>query len=204
MNHSTYCKIGYFLYSLFVTIFLKMKGIYIKGIIFSCGVTYMSRSNNSLILVGKKCRFMNWTHGNLNGINHGCMISTSNNNAILTIGNQCSFSGVVIRCFKSVTLGNNVRVGANVTIMDGDAHQDDPRSGENKPIKIEDNVWIGANSIVLKGVTIGRNSLIGAGSIVTRDIPANCVAAGNPCKVIKNLDATIIEMVEKGMKKNLI
>lgn len=57
------------------------------------------------------------------------------------------------------------------------------------PIEICDNVWIGARSILLPGVTIGANSVIGAGSVVTQSIPANCVAVGNPCKVIRHLDA---------------
>lgn len=56
------------------------------------------------------------------------------------------------------------------------------------PIKIEDNVWIGGGAIILPGVTIGRNSVIGAGSVVTRSIPADCVAVGNPCRVIKHIE----------------
>lgn len=59
-----------------------------------------------------------------------------------------------------------------------------------KPIKIGNNVWIGGNVIVLPGVTIGDNSVIGAGSVVNKDIPANVVAVGNPCKVIKELKSS--------------
>ena len=55
------------------------------------------------------------------------------------------------------------------------------------PIVIEDDVWVGAHSIILKGVTIGARSIIGAGSVVTKSIPTDCVAAGNPCRVIKKL-----------------
>ena len=124
------------------------------------------------------------------------MISASNNNDTISIGKNCGFSGVSIWCFKSISIGNNVRIGANSIIMDGDAHQDDPRAGENKSVIIEDNVWIGANVMVLKGVTIGHNSIIGAGSVVTKDIPINVVAAGNPCKVIKQLDETTIKELE--------
>ena len=56
------------------------------------------------------------------------------------------------------------------------------------PVEIEDNVWIGGGSIILPGVTIGENSVIGAGSIVNRSIPANCVAVGNPCRVIREFE----------------
>lgn len=57
-----------------------------------------------------------------------------------------------------------------------------------RPIEIQDNVWIGGGCIILAGVTIGENSVIGAGSVVTRSIPANCVAVGNPCKVIRHFE----------------
>jgi acetyltransferase-like isoleucine patch superfamily enzyme len=58
---------------------------------------------------------------------------------------------------------------------------------QTAPVTIEDDVWIGAQCIILKGVTIGARSIIGAGSVVTKDIPADCVAAGNPCRIIKEL-----------------
>ena len=94
----------------------------------------------------------------------------------------------------SVTIGNNVKIGACVLITDTDAHPLDylARRSSNEgtksaPIVIEDDVWVGAHSIILKGVTIGARSIIGAGSVVTKSIPADCMAAGNPCKVIKTL-----------------
>ena len=80
--------------------------------------------------------------------------------------------------------------------MDGDAHQNDPRAGVNKAIEIEDNVWIGSSVTILKGVHIGRNSLIGAGSIVTKDIPENSIAVGNPCKVINSMEEETIKQLE--------
>ena len=92
----------------------------------------------------------------------------------------------------SVAIGDNVKFGAYVLIIDTDAHPLDylARRTSNDgtkfaPIVIEDDVWVGAHSIILKGVTIGARSIIGAGSVVVRSIPADCVAAGNPCKVIK-------------------
>ena len=93
-----------------------------------------------------------------------------------------------ITAFTSITIGDNVRIGANCVIMDGDFHLDDPRVSEPKPIVINNNVWLGYGVVVMKGVTIGENTVIGVNSVVTRDIPANVVAAGSPCKVIKALD----------------
>lgn len=90
-------------------------------------------------------------------------------------------------------MGNNVKIGTCVLIADTDAH---PMNYEARrtsnvgtksaPIVIEDDVWVGAHSIILKGVTIGARSIIGAGSVVTKGIPADCVAAGNPCMLIKS------------------
>ena len=146
--------------------------------------------------IGEDCRFMSKTVGNFIGINHRCMLTTYTPNAKLIIGRNCGFSGISVWCFDKIIIGNNVKVGANVVIMDGDAHQDDPRSGNNAPVVIEDNVWIGANVMVLKGVTIGRNSLIGAGSVVVKNIPANTVAAGNPCRPLKELSTEVIKELE--------
>jgi acetyltransferase-like isoleucine patch superfamily enzyme len=96
-------------------------------------------------------------------------------------------SSTTINCWDKIKIGKNVRIGANCVIMDGDFHLDDVRVGNPKPIEVGDNVWLGANVIVMKGVTIGENSIIGMNSIVTKDIPTNCIAAGNPCKFIKSL-----------------
>jgi acetyltransferase-like isoleucine patch superfamily enzyme len=105
---------------------------------------------------------------------------------------------------EKLTIGNNVNVGANVLLIDNDCHQIDYKMRRHDaqkyfskeelrdnvisaPITIEDDVWIGAHSLILKGVTIGARSIIGAGSVVTKSIPSDCIAAGNPCKVIRRL-----------------
>ncbi len=98
---------------------------------------------------------------------------------------------LVILDAARVALGDNVYIGPNV-ILSTAAHPIDPlirTSGWEfvKPIVIGDNVWIGANVTVLPGVEIGANVTIGAGSVVTKPIPANCVAVGNPCRVLKAL-----------------
>jgi len=146
------------------------------------------RFPHSLIRISDHCGFRSSYASNLIGINHPCIIATHRENAEIIIGKGCGFSGTVIGAFSSIKLGNNVRCGANTTITDADWHLDDPRSGKPAPIVIEDNVWLGLNAIVLKGVIIGRNSVIGAGSVVTKNIPPNVIAAGNPCKVIKSLE----------------
>lgn len=147
------------------------------------------RFPGSKIEIGDNCQFRSRKNSNLIGIDRPCSISTlkSKYHASIEIGNNCGFSGTVIGAFKKIKIGNNVRCGANTLITDSDWHSDDPRSGEPAEVIIKDNVWLGLNTIVLKGVSIGENTLIGANSVVTRSIPANVVAAGNPCKVVKEL-----------------
>lgn len=199
MNHILRCKLLYALYTPFQNIKLKWNGVQTSGIVFTGGSLFVNKAKSASITIGRGCRFMSKSWGNILGVNHQCMLS-ADKGAKLSIGNNCSFSGVSIWCFNIVSIGNHVRVGANVTIMDGDAHQDDPRSGRNKPIVIDDNVWIGGNVVVKKGVTIGRSSVIGMNSVVTKDIPANCIAIGNPCVVVKQFDETKINEIENYFK----
>ena len=170
-----------------VWLFMWMNKVRFKPCVYFCGFPIIVRKSKSTFKIGKGCRFISTSIGNLIGVNHRCVMSTLTPDSKLIIGERCGFSGVSIWCFKSITIGNDVRVGANCFILDGDGHQDDLRSGQNAPVVIGDHVWLGANVTVLKGVTIGENSLIGMGSVVTKDIPANVVAAGNPCRVIREI-----------------
>ena len=90
-----------------------------------------------------------------------------------------------------VKIGRNVMIAPNVSIYTAGhpLHPDSRNSGYEYgiPITIGDNVWIGGNSVILPGVTIGSNVVIGAGSVVTKDIPDNRVAAGNPCRIIREI-----------------
>lgn len=149
------------------------------------GKTHFKRYPKSLIKIGNNCVFKSRTNSNLIGINRPCSISTLTPDAKLQIGNNCGFSGTVIGAFKLIKIGDNVRCGANTLITDSDWHSDDIRVGEAKSVFIGNNAWIGVNAIILKGVEIGENTIIGANSVVTKSIPANVVAAGNPCKIIK-------------------
>ncbi len=151
------------------------------------GKTFFYRRPFSSIVIGNNCGFRSLFHSNLIGINRPCSVSTLTKNARIVIGDHCGFSGTVIGAAREIILGNFVRCGANTLITDNDWHFDDPRTSDPKPVHIHDNVWLGESVKVLKGVSIGANSVIGVGSIVTKNIPANVVAAGNPCKVIRSL-----------------
>lgn len=151
------------------------------------GVPILRRYPGSTIVVGKQCTFVSSTHYNFIGVNHPCIISTHNSTARLMIGEECGFSGAAIGCALDIRIGNRVRCGANTIITDTDWHTDDPRTSKDAPVVIEDDVWLGVNVMVLKGVRIGKGAVIGAGSVVTSDIPAGVVAAGVPAKVLRKM-----------------
>lgn len=115
--------------------------------------------------------------------------------AQIIIGDNVGISGSTISSSQCIKIGNNVLIGSGCIICDSDAHpiKSSDRNNHTKtkslPITIEDNVFIGARCIILKGVTIGRGSVIGAGSVVTRNIPPQCIAAGNPINIIKPIES---------------
>ena len=106
--------------------------------------------------------------------------------------NFYSNHNLVILDPAKVTFGNNVFIGPNCGFYTPEhpikAEERNKMLEYAKPITVGNNVWFGGNVTVLGGVTIGDNSVIGAGSVVTKNIPSNCVAVGNPCRVIKTID----------------
>lgn len=116
-------------------------------------------------------------------------------NASIKIGDNVGMSSPVLWSHERITIGNYVKLGGNCILMDTDSHNLNYMIrrgqytdwGKSAPIMIEDDVFIGMNCIILKGVTIGARSIIAAGSVVTKSIPADCIAGGNPAKVIRFL-----------------
>ena len=113
--------------------------------------------------------------------------------AEIYIGKNTRIHGSCIHAFKKIHIGNDCLIAANCQIFDANGHhssaqQRHTNNGKAKEIKIGDNVWIGANSIILPGVSIGSNSIIAAGSVVNKSIPAEHIAGGNPAKSIKRIN----------------
>lgn len=167
---------------------------YIKGvkigynIIFN-GFPIIHRYPNSSIRFGNNCKFNSAKNSILIGLNQPCAFVTEKENAEIVFGNNSGASGLKIYAITKVAIGNNVLIGAGCIIMDNDSHHSSLTKREqniipSRPISIEDNVFIGLQCVILKGVTIGKNSVIGARSVVINDIPENSIAIGNPCKVI--------------------
>lgn len=116
-------------------------------------------------------------------IHSGCKISVGKN-ASLFLGSGYINQNCEIRCNDHISIGENVAIASDVIIRDHDAHNI-IGSKSISPIHIGNHVWIGARSMILKGVSIGDNSVIAAGSVVTHDVPPNCLAAGVPAKIKK-------------------
>ncbi|MFO7885004.1 MAG: acyltransferase [Desulfobacteraceae bacterium] len=110
----------------------------------------------------------------------------------IEIGDHVLISpGVRISAASEITIADNCMLASNVYITDSDWHGIYDRSlpqQDVSPVRLEENVWVGDSAIICKNVTIGRNSIIGAGAVVTSDIPADCIAAGNPARIVKSLD----------------
>lgn len=110
-------------------------------------------------------------------------------NGKLLVGKNSRLNGVHIDARILVQIGENVRIAPYTVILDSDFHdlKDHFADGESKPVIIEDNVWLATRSTILKGVRIGKGSVVAAGAVVTKDVPENCVVAGVPARVIKKL-----------------
>jgi len=113
----------------------------------------------------------------------------------LLIGEKVGISNSTIFCMDKITIGKRVLIGGGTKIYDTDFHPihyldrtENPNNGKTAPILIDDDVFIGAHTIILKGTKIGKGSVIGAGSVVAKDIPPNQIWAGNPVRFIRNLD----------------
>lgn len=175
---------------------LRLMGVHLGKNIKLLGLPIVVRFLGSQIVVGNRVILCSLSGATALGVNHPVILRTLAPHAVIEIGDDVGISGGSICAGKSIQIGHRSMLGANVTIADTDFHDFSkvdrryaglPSEDHFAPVTLEENVFIGTNAIILKGVTIGRNAVIGAGSVVTHDIPANTVAAGNPCKVLKTL-----------------
>jgi len=117
--------------------------------------------------------------------------SNSADKGSIHMGNHCMICpGVRIGSAERINIGDNCMIASNAYIADSDWHDIYNRTtmGKTAPVDIADNVWVGEGAIVCKGVAIGENSIVGAGSVVVSDIPPGCISAGNPARIVKRLD----------------
>jgi acetyltransferase-like isoleucine patch superfamily enzyme len=172
----------------------RLAGVEIGKAWLCYGLPILQVHRQSQLTIGERASFRSSVYSNPLGVNHACLLCTWTANAALTIGDNFGMTGGSIVCAENIVIGNRVFMGANSTISDTDFHpieaairNERPADGATAPIRIADDVFIGMNCLILKGVSIGNGSVIGAGSVVTKDIPAGVIAAGNPAKVIRSL-----------------
>ncbi len=143
-----------------------------------------------IIELGNNTVLVSSSLGNPIGLFRPCIIESISENSKIQIGSNFSASGVCIVSATEITIGNNVSMGANSTIVDTDFHassaadRKNNRVAESKAVHIEDDVWIGMNAVILKGVKVSRGAVIGANAVVTKNVPEGARAVGNPARII--------------------
>ncbi|MCX6158488.1 MAG: acyltransferase [Ignavibacteriae bacterium] len=195
-SFNTPWKVYHLVLSILLTPFYRLYFI-LKGVKWKrgwrlFGMPIIHKYRCSTIEIGSNFSSRNWFSSNPIGINNRTLFTTWNKDAKIIIGDNVGISGVTICSFKEVVIKDNVLIGANTKIFDTDFHPLSPFDREKgienvktASVLIEKNVFIGTNVMILKGVTVGENSIIGAGSIVSSNISPNSIAIGNPAKVIK-------------------
>ena len=178
-------------------IYLFANKVEYKRPIYLFGIPIIAISKGGVLNIGKNFVMVNSAISNLIGRTQKCSFYIGEN-ATLKIGDNVGMSATSIVCMQKVTIGNNVRLGGNTVIYDTDFHSlvreervdetKDRANVKNAPVVIEDGVFIGAHTTILKGVTIGEDTIVGACSVVTKSIPKNEIWGGNPAKFIRKLD----------------
>lgn len=178
-----------------VPFYLRCIGVTISGRPNFVGIPIVSIAPESKIEISDQALLISRSFATALGVSHPLILRTLAKGALIKIGRNTGLSGATICAVKNVTIGSESLLGSDVLLTDTDFHPVAANARRSAiieeagsaPITIGCNVFIGARAIVLKGVSIGDNSVIGAGSVVSKSIPANVVAAGNPCRVIKHL-----------------
>lgn len=178
----------------YITLLLRTNGVTCGTGCRWLGAPIVQKVRGSTVTIGQRVTFRSWPVSNPLAPNHAVVLATRKPGAVIQIGDDCGFTGATLVAAERIQIGHRVQVGANSTIVDTDFHPltaaeraQDFLAGAHAPVMIEDDVFIGMNSLILKGVTIGRGSVVGAGSVVTKDVPPGVVVAGNPARVVKRL-----------------
>lgn len=159
------------------------------------GIPFIVVARGGYMKLGTDFAMNNGAKGNPIGCYERCTFCVDKG-AVLEIGDHVGVSQAAFVSTCSLRIGNYVKIGGGTCVYTTDFHSldanqrrgmEDRKSRKNAPVIIEDNVFIGAKCIILKGVTIGENSIVGAGSLVTKSIPSNEIWAGNPARFIRKI-----------------
>lgn len=158
------------------------------------GLPIIQRHRQSEIRVGRRLELRSSASSNPLGPNRPVIISARRSGASITIGDDFGMTGGSLVCDQRISIGDRVWVGANAIITDTDFHplnpekrRTHPLAANTAPVTIADDVFVGMNALILKGVTIGAGSVVAAGCVVVRDVPPGSVVAGNPARVVRDV-----------------
>lgn len=181
--------------------FLKTKlcfhrHIVFEGKVYVSGIPVFSFKENGKLILGNNVHLKSNKKSYHLHMHSPVKLMADRRDAVIEIGANTRINGSCIHAYKKIRIGKNCLIAANCQIFDGNGHDLSFPNVENRvnttgnarEITIEDNVWIGANSMILPGVTIGYGSVIAAGSVVHKDIPPMCLAGGNPVVIIKRYE----------------
>lgn len=180
--------------TLLMWIWMRFIGIHFEDSFKCRGLFLIMRKRSAQIQIGKNFFVKSSPFSNLLGLYQRTII-IARENGMIRIGNNVGLSGVTIHG-TNISIGDYTAVGANTKIIDHDFHSldyierrtDNRTHATSKPVIIGNDVFIGCNSLILKGTMIGDRSIVGAGSVVSGEFPADVMIAGNPARVIKTIN----------------
>jgi len=173
---------------------LKIRGVQMSSPVKLFGHPICSRYPGSSISLGLHVTLDSSTRANPLGGYSPCVLRTMTSTARLSLGDRVGLSSSIVVAGNSIEIGEDTILGAGSMVLDNDFHA--PGSGfswlteyskNSKPVRIGRGCFIGTRSIILKGVTLGDRVIIGAGTVVTKDIPAYSIAAGNPARIVGSI-----------------
>lgn len=183
------------IYKIYAKILFTLNGVNFENGIIAHGFIKIIVTRRGYIKIGKNFSFNSGDNHNLIGRQQKTIFWVDGK---LKIGQNVGMSSTAIICNYDIEIENNVTIGGGTCIYDSDFHSLNPEIRKDKvldkklakkaKVLIKNNAFIGAHTTILKGVTIGNNSIIGACSVVSKNIPDNQIWAGNPCQFIRNIE----------------
>lgn len=170
----------------------RQRGVSRGGAVECFGLPILELSSGSKVILGAGVTLCSDSKHTALGVSHPVILRTLLPGATISVGDESGLSGATICAAKSVRIGKRCLIGADVIIADTDFHPvaaggrryKGPSDAASLPVEIEDDVFVGARAIILKGVKVGAGSVVGAGAVVTSDVPSSAVVAGNPARCI--------------------
>lgn len=174
------------------------------------GIPIIYKKSGGNLSIGQNVTINSSFLSNLVGLYQRTIIMARTEESEIIIGNNVGISGATIYARNHITIGDNTLIGGNSKIFDNDFHPieiearnvDDKTKISTKPVVIGKNCFIGCNSLILKGTIIGDGCVVGAGAVVSGQFEANCIIAGNPARVIKELESKELSSAKGKLMEN--